>query len=462
MIAEASVFEPALVRRYDRPGPRYTSYPTADRFGEAFNETAYLLAAARRNTGGIERPLGLYFHLPFCRDVCFYCACNKIVTRDASKAARYLEYLGREIELQSALFQSDPRVSQMHWGGGTPTYYDCSQLGTLFQHIARHFELAPDGEYSIEIDPRTVEDGTLEALREMGFNRISLGVQDFDPRVQIAVHRLQGEARVARVVDVARRTGFRSINCDLIYGLPRQTPESFDATLEKILRIRPDRIALYNYAHMPALFKPQRRIAEGDLPSPDDKLRLLGSAIERFSAGGYAYIGMDHFALATDELAIAQRQGRLSRNFQGYATTADTDLVGLGVSAIGAIGATYSQNHRDLARYYECLDQSRIPIARGIELTADDLVRRSVIHGLMCSFTISKHAIEAGYLVDFDRIFAAELDDLADFERQGLLTLDDDWISVTPRGRFVIRNICMVFDRYLRERTPAGRYSRAI
>jgi oxygen-independent coproporphyrinogen-3 oxidase len=455
-------FDPELVRRFDRPGPRYTSYPTADRFGATFSEASYRTWAARRWIGGIQRPLALYVHLPFCHDICFYCACNKIVTRDAVKAAKYLDYLCREIEMQAALFRDDPRVVQMHWGGGTPTYYDAGQMARLYQHLARNFEFAADGEYSIEVDPRTVDADTMNSLRKMGFNRVSFGVQDFDPGVQGAIHRVQSEEQTRAAIDGARRAGFASINVDLIYGLPKQTLASLETTLRRVIETRPGRIALYNYAHLPHLVKSQRRISEGDMPPPDIKLKLLEQAIRLLASAGYVHIGMDHFALPDDALAVAQRQGRLHRNFQGYSTGAEADLVGLGVSAIGAIGPSYCQNVRGLDEYYECLDRGALPIMRGIELGADDLVRRAVIEGLMCHFEVSKEAIEAAYLVDFDHYFAAELDDLREFEEQGLLELEKGWISVTARGRFLIRSICMVFDRYLRTSAPQGRYSRVI
>ncbi|MBI3937528.1 MAG: oxygen-independent coproporphyrinogen III oxidase [Betaproteobacteria bacterium] len=455
-------FDAELVRRFDRNGPRYTSYPTADRFVEAFGEETYRTWAGRRNVGGIQRPLGLYVHLPFCRDVCFYCACNKIVTRDSGKAARYLDYLGREIELQAALFRDDPHVSQMHWGGGTPTYYDARQLRALFARLADHFEFTPHGEYSIEVDPRSVDTETIPALRETGFNRVSFGVQDFDPGVQAAIHRVQSEERTLGVIEAARRAGFDSINVDLMYGLPKQTLMSFNVTLARVLAARPDRIALYNYAHLPTLFKAQRRINESDLPSAETKLKLLGLAIRRLGSAGYVYIGMDHFALPEDALAVAQRQGRLHRNFQGYSTCAEADLVGLGVSAIGAIGPTYSQNHRALEEYYDCLDRGRLPIMRGIELTADDLARRAVIQALMCHFALSKESVEIAYLIHFDRYFAAEIEDLREFEKLGLIAAEEGWLTVTPKGRFVIRSICMVFDRYLRHDREVRRYSRVI
>ncbi len=455
-------FDADLIRRVDRTGPRYTSYPTADRFIEAFDETSYRTWAARRNIGGIQRPLALYVHLPFCRDICFYCACNKIVTRDTGKAARYLGYLEREIGLQAALFRDDPLVAQMHWGGGTPTYYDVGELGALFARLRGHFDFTPRGEYSIEIDPRTVEVRAILALREMGFNRVSFGVQDFDHKVQVAVHRIQSEERTLAVIEAARRAGFDSINVDLIYGLPLQSLASFETTLAKVISVRPDRIALYNYAHLPQLFKSQRRIREEDLPSPETKLKLLGLAITRLTAAGYVYIGMDHFALPEDTLAVAQRQGRLHRNFQGYSVMADADLIGLGVSAIGAIGPTYSQNHRALEDYYDALDRGELPVMRGIELTADDLVRRAVIQALMCQFALSKESVEVAYLVDFDRYFAAELEELRDFAALGLVTIEDGWITITPKGRLLVRGLCMVFDRYLRHQREVRRYSRVI
>jgi oxygen-independent coproporphyrinogen-3 oxidase len=455
-------FDAELIRRFDRPGPRYTSYPTADRFVDAFDDAAYRSWVMRRNLGGIERPLSLYVHLPFCRDICYYCACNKIVTRDRVKTAVYLDYLEREIAMQAELFREDARVEQMHWGGGTPTYYDTDRLQALFRTIAGHFQLAAGGEYSIEIDPRTVDAAAVARLREIGFNRVSFGVQDFDPAVQVAVHRLQSAERTLEVMDAARRAGYASINIDLIYGLPKQTPERFGATLQRVLDVRPHRLALYNYAHLPHLFKSQRRISDRDLPSPEIKLKLMGLAIEKLGAAGYVYIGMDHFALPDDALAVAQRQGTLKRGFQGYSASAECDLVGLGVSAIGAVGPTYSQNHRTLEQYYDCLDEGRLPVMRGIELDSDDLARRAVIQALMCQFALAKESVEVAYLIEFDRYFATELDELREFARLGLITDEDGWLVVSPRGRLVIRNICMVFDRYLRHDREVRRYSRVI
>jgi len=357
MIATAIDFDPDLVSRFDRPGPRYTSYPTADRFTESFGPETYRSAIASRNTGGVHRPLSLYAHLPFCHDICFYCACNKIVTRDREKARRYLDYLAREIEMQSALFGADRSVVEMHWGGGTPTFYDSAELRALWRKLGEQFDLAPDGEYSIEADPRTVDAAIVENLRETGFNRVSFGVQDLAPEVQAAVNRRQSEERTMGAIAAARAAGFASVNIDLIYGLPKQTLISFNRTLARVVEARPDRIALYSYAHLPAQFKPQRRIDPADLPSPQTKLQLLALGVERLGAAGYVYIGMDHFALPGDALAVAQRQGRLRRSFQGYTAGADCDLVGLGVSAIGAIGPTYSQNFRDLDTYYDRLNR---------------------------------------------------------------------------------------------------------
>ena len=452
----------AVLRRFDGNAPRYTSYPTADRFVEAFGPQAYRAAVARRSAGALRRPLSLYLHLPFCRDVCYYCACNKIVTRNRATAERYLRYLEREIALQGALFRDDPRVVQMHWGGGTPTWYDSGTLRGLFERIGRWFDLAPDGEYSIEVDPRTVDGAAIEELRSIGLNRVSFGVQDFDPGVQAAIHRPQSEAQTLGAIGAARRAGFRSVNVDLIYGLPKQTPESFGRTVEHIVEARPDRIALYNYAHLPPAFPAQRRIADTDLPSAEMKVELFALAAARLSAAGYVHIGMDHFALPGDDLAAARRQGRLQRNFQGYSTLPDTDLVGLGVSAIGSVGTTYSQNHRDLERYYGCIEGGEVPVMRGVQLSRDDLVRRAVIQTLMCQFALAKEVVEVSYLIDFDRYFDGELRALREFEQLGLIADEDGWITVTPKGRFLVRSICRVFDRYYRVEQDDRRYSRVI
>ena len=452
----------SLLSRLDRNGPRYTSYPTADRFTDTFDSRRYALWAARRNRTGLQRPLSLYVHLPFCSSLCYYCACNKIITRDANKAGKYLRYLTREIALQAPLFRDDSRVEQMHWGGGTPTFYNLADLASLFQTLRRHFDFARGAECSIEIDPRTVTPDQMPALREMGFNRVSFGVQDFDSRVQQAINRVQSEAETRALVTATRAAGFESINVDLIYGLPRQTPQTFGNTLDRVAELRPDRVAVYSYAHLPSRFKAQKQIRDDELPPPEVKLSLLGIAAQRLSAAGYVYIGMDHFALPGDALAVAQRQGHLHRNFQGYSTHAECDLIALGVSAIGAIGATYSQNARTLAEYYERLDCNEIPIVRGAELSRDDVARRRVIHALMCNFEVSKEAVGVTYLIDFDDYFSRELEELREFEAAGLLKLRGGWITVTPKGRMLIRSICMVFDRYLRNDRETRRYSRTV
>lgn len=451
-----------LIRRLDRNGPRYTSYPTADRFVEAFGPETYKSWAAKRNIGGVRRALSIYVHLPFCSTICYYCGCNKVVTRNKNRGVEYLGYLEKEVALQAPLFSEDPRVEQMHWGGGTPTFFSTEQMHNLFALLRRHFDFSSDGEYSIEIDPRTVDEKTVAALRAMGFNRLSLGVQDFDPDVQRAVNRLQSEKQTLGIIDAARREGFLSVNVDLIYGLPKQSLITFNRTLARVAAVRPDRVAVYNYAHLPTRFKSQRQINEADLPSPETRLKLLALSAQRLTEAGYVYIGMDHFALPEDSLAVAQRQGRLHRNFQGYSTHAECDLVALGVSSIGCIGPTYSQNHRSLEDYYDSLDRNELPVMRGIELTADDLLRRAVIQTLMCHFTLSKEAVEIQYLIDFNKYFSEELAGLQEFEKEGLLELGERWINVTPKGRMLIRNICMVFDQYLRHEREVGRYSRVI
>jgi len=448
-------FDADLIARLGKSGPRYTSYPTADRFSESFGYRDFLHAVAALQTRASPRagarPLSLYLHIPFCDTVCYYCACNKIVTKKRDKAATYLAYLKREVEMQGRLFAGVNEVEQLHFGGGTPTYLSDEQMGELMDHLRRCFRFAGDaaGEYSIEVDPRTVSPERVHSLRRQGFNRISLGVQDFEPAVQKAVNRIQPEEETRAIIGAARDAGFRSVSIDLIYGLPKQTPATMEATLAKVIAADPDRIAVYHYAHMPQLFKPQRRILDADMPDSDTKLRMLQLCIERLTGAGYVYIGMDHFAKPDDDLALAQRQGRLHRNFQGYSTHADTDLVSCGVSAISAVGATYSQNVKTLDAYYDALDRNELPVARGARLTMDDLLRRSLIQKLMCQFELSIPAIEQAFPVVFRKYFARELAELAGLERDGLLTVGEDWISVTMKGRLLIRNVCMVFDRYL-------------
>ncbi len=456
------VIDEGLLKRFDVPGPRYTSYPTADRFVEAFNETDYIQALAQRRAGSLALPLSVYVHIPFCESLCYYCACNKVITKHHSKAAEYLRYLSRELELQVQHFGRGHNVSQMHLGGGTPTFLSDAELEDLVAMIRRQFTLVPGGEYSVEVDPRTVTVERLAHLQRLGFNRLSFGVQDFDPTVQKAVHRIQPAGQVFDLVAAARNLGFESVNVDLIYGLPQQTPESFRHTLEQVNTLRPDRIALYAYAHLPARFKPQRRIITAELPSAADKLDMLSSSLDAFSEAGYVYVGMDHFALPSDALAVAKRQGRLHRNFQGYSTQPDCDLIALGVSAIGRIGATYSQNAKTLEEYYDALDQGRLPIVRGLALNRDDLLRRSVIMAIMCQGHVEFESVGLAHLVDFRTYFARELERLQEMADLGLVRVSDTAIEVTPAGWYLVRAIAMVFDRYLQVDQDRARFSKII
>ncbi|HSR01667.1 MAG TPA: oxygen-independent coproporphyrinogen III oxidase, partial [Methylophilaceae bacterium] len=375
---------PQLLEKYDVAGPRYTSYPTADRFVEAFGEEEYKQAIQVREIGRVSLPLSVYIHIPFCESLCFFCACNKIVTKHHERSAIYLSYLSREIDLQIEQLGKKPHITQLHLGGGTPTFFSDAELTQLMSDIRNKFLMSPVGEYSIEIDPRTVDKKRLENLKALGFNRLSFGVQDFDYDVQKAVHRIQPYEQVKQLVDASRRLKFDSINMDLIYGLPKQTMSSFSHTLDQVIRLRPDRIALYAYAHLPERFKPQRRIKAEELPAPANKINMLSTAIYKLIEAGYVYIGMDHFALANDDLAIAKRQGRLQRNFQGYSTQPECDMIGLGVSSIGRIGATYSQNAKTMDEYCDAINQGHLPIVRGLGLTSDDLIRRTVIMSIMC------------------------------------------------------------------------------
>lgn len=447
---QSILFDIDLIRRYDKSGPRYTSYPTAVQFHQGFGEAQYRTCALATNE--TASPLSLYFHIPFCDTLCFYCACNKVATKNRAHAVPYLEHLYREIAMQGELFDRSRSVDQLHWGGGTPTFISHEQMQKLMQVTREHFNLHDDdsGEYSIEIDPREVESDTIALLRGLGFNRMSLGVQDFNPRVQEAVNRIQTEAQTFAVLDQARYQGFKSISVDLIYGLPFQTVKSFGKTVDKIIGADPDRLSVFNYAHLPELFKPQRRINAEDLPSATEKLDILQSTIEHLTAAGYVYIGMDHFAKPDDELAIAQRQGNLYRNFQGYSTHADCDLVAMGVTSISKVGNTYSQNVKQLDQYYQIIDEGRLPVFRGIELNDEDLLRREVITRLNCQFELDIHDIERRFDIDFKSCFAPELDELEQMQRDGLLNIDEQFIRVLPGGRLLIRNVCMVFDQYLR------------
>ncbi|WP_133500948.1 oxygen-independent coproporphyrinogen III oxidase [Cognatilysobacter terrigena] len=451
MATNDALIDRALLERYNRPGPRYTSYPTAPHFREHFGEADLRDAIVASNGDPIPRRLSLYVHVPFCSSPCFYCGCNRVVTRDAARGERYLQHLDREIGLIAPLFDADRELIQLHFGGGTPNFLSPGQLRQCVDSIRRAFRFSdsPDRDISIELDPRFVTREDIAELAAAGFNRASLGVQDFDADVQRAVNRVQSVEETREVVDACRAHGFRSVNIDLIYGLPKQTLDGFSRTLDDVLAMRPDRLAVYSYAHLPELFRAHRQIHDADLPSPDVKLSLLTLAIDRLARAGYVYIGMDHFALPDDDLARAQSRGGLHRNFMGYTTHADSDLVGVGVSAISHIGNVFSQNPRDLPSWETALDDGRLPVFRGLHLSDDDQLRADVIQALMCSGEIPTHALERRYGIDFDDYFGACLERLAPLESDGLVRRDAERIVATPRGRLLLRNIAMCFDAYL-------------
>ena len=448
-------FDAALLRRYDRPGPRYTSYPPAPHFTSDFDERALREAARESNGDPIPRALSLYVHVPFCTSPCFYCACNRIITRDPGRIGPYLASLYREIDLAAGLFDRDREVVQLHFGGGTPNFLATADLREVVETLQRHFRFADRDarDLSIEIDPRTLRPADVRELAAIGFNRASLGVQDFDPVVQAAVNRMQTVEETVAIIDACRRHGMRSVNVDLIYGLPRQTMHGFGITLDAVIAARPDRLAIYGYAHLPKLFVAQRRIATESLPSPDQKLDLLALAIDKLSRAGYVYIGMDHFALPDDELAGAVADGSLHRNFMGYTTHAQTDLIGFGVSAISHVGTTYSQNARDLPEWQAAISEGRLPVSRGLCLTDEDVLRADVIQALMCQAMVSIPDVEARYHIDFGEHFRDALAALEPMVEDGLVRVSSDAIKVTTRGRLLLRNIAMCFDAYLNRAT---------
>ncbi|MCP2039824.1 oxygen-independent coproporphyrinogen-3 oxidase [Neisseria sp. HSC-16F19] len=453
-------FDRDLIAALPASGPRYTSYPTADRFYSGFQAADYSAALRARPA---DAPLSLYIHIPFCNTICYYCGCNKIITKDQSRADTYLRYLDRELALQAAHWQGKPELAQLHFGGGTPTFLDEAQLASVFDSIRRHFTLVPHGEYSIEIDPRKVSRDTVLFLGRLGFNRMSVGIQDFDPRVQAAVNRIQSEAETRTVIEAAREAGFRSVSVDLIYGLPHQDTATMRRTLEQVLSLDPDRLAVYHYAHLPHLFKPQRRIDTAAVPDSSLKLDILQNTVHMLDERGYVFIGMDHFAKPDDELARALENGRLQRNFQGYSTHADCDLVAVGVSSIGKIDRVYSQNEKDIDAYYAALDAGRLPVMRGYVLNDDDVLRRGLIQDLMCRFALDfADYLPADGSASFQEAFAAEWADLQPLAQLGLLELDEHGLTVTPKGRFLIRNIAMVFDAHLRHRQSSVSYSQTV
>lgn len=457
-------FDPDLIRRYDVVGPRYTSYPTAVQFNEGFQAPDLRAAVVRSNQEPMPSPLSVYVHVPFCSKLCFFCACNKVVTKRHERAEAYLPRLHRDIALHSALYDRDREVQQIHFGGGTPTFLHDSELAGILDVLSRHFKLAEftNREQSIEVDPRTITRDRLQALRSMGFNRLSLGVQDFNPVVQKAVNRVHGEETVFELVSEARARGFASVNVDMIYGLPWQTAASFGETLATLVRLRPDRIALYNYAHLPHRFAPQRRIISTSLPSPAEKLQCLGDAIQRLTGAGYDYIGMDHFALPGDDLVQARRDNTLHRNFQGYSTHGDCDMVAVGLSAISDVGDAYSQNHKDINDYYAALDEAQLPILAGLTLSENDLCRRWVIQEIMCRDQVSFAHFERLFEHDFTRYFAHELAATRPMVEDGLIEVNECSLRILPMGRFMLRNIAMLFDEYMSAAIGRPRFSRAL
>lgn len=455
-------FDKDLIVRYGGRGPRYTSYPTALQFHENFSQADYEDNATK--SGSSHRPLSVYVHIPFCHSLCYYCGCNKIITRNQTRVDRYLEMLYREIDLQAALFDKNRKVEQLHLGGGTPTYLSAQQLEALMEklHSAFRFDDSDEREFSIEVDPRTVDASRIRHLASLGFNRLSLGIQDFDATVQKAVNREQSVAEVTALVEEARQCGFGSISFDLIYGLPQQSVESFDRTLASVIAIRPDRLAVYNYAHLPQRFKGQRMIIDADIPAPETKLEILHRTIDSLCQAGYEYIGMDHFALPDDEMVVAQGNGTLQRNFQGYSTHRECDLVALGVSAIGKIGNVFAQNAVTTMEYEALLENDQLPIRKGLVVDEDDALRAEVIQALMCNDLLTFDTFDAAHGIRFREYFAAELERLAPLVKDGLVELDQSGITITGTGRLLLRSIAMVFDRYIDKAHDDNRFSKAI
>jgi len=462
-MSQTNLFHIDMIKKYDKAGPRYTSYPTAPMFhtgidGDVYEQTLKAVADS-------DAPLSLYIHIPFCNTVCYYCGCNKIVTKKYERAEPYLELLLKEIDHVAEVMGNTQRpVTQLHLGGGTPTFLSDAQMRRLTDHLHQRFHFVPDeqGEYGIEMDPRECSEHTVRTLRECGFNRMSMGVQDFDPIVQKAVNRIQSKEETLRVLHEARAHGFTSMNIDLMYGLPHQTVETFNRTLDTIIECAPDRIALFNYAHLPKMFMPQRRIDEAAIPSPQTKLDILEHSIAKLLDAGYLFIGMDHFAKPDDEMAIAQGAGKLYRNFQGYSTHADCDLIGLGLTSIGYVGGNFFQNEKEMDAYEARIEAKEFAVFRGYQLSEEDLLRRHVIMRLMCDFALSYKAFEHDYNIDFKNHFADALDDLKGMQDDGLVRLDDDGLQVLSAGRLLIRNIAMAFDEHLRAKQGETKFSKVI
>ncbi len=457
------IFSEELIRRYDTLGPRYTSYPTAVQFKDNIGASDYQDWVKYSNDDPIPRSLSLYLHIPFCDTICYYCGCSKVITKDKSKARHYIDLLKKEIALQGALFAKDREVLQIHWGGGTPTFLSDKEIYEIIECIRENFNVPADSrvEFGIEVDPRTVDQTRIKNLNNMGFNRISFGVQDFDKTVQEAVNRVQSTEQIKQHIIDARKMHFKSINIDLMYGLPFQSVSTFSETLNTIIQLDPDRIAVYNYAHLPEMFKPQRRINEEDLPSPEEKLNILKLCIDTLQDAGYVYIGMDHFAKSSDSLVKAQLDGTLHRNFQGYSTHADSDIIAMGITAISNIGDNYSQNVRSIEDYEKSLEQNKIPVFRGIELEDDDVMRREIINQLMCNNRLNITRLEKKWRIDFKTYFKTSLTNLQAMADDGLLNISNSNINITASGRLLARSICMQFDRYLQEKNKS-RFSRVI
>lgn len=463
-MSKTTAFPKELITKYGLAGPRYTSYPTALQFHEGFDAEAYRRHVQNSNDDLIPRPLSLYVHLPFCKELCYYCACNKKVTRSNQRAEVYLQHLDKEIELQAALFDKDRQVIQLHFGGGTPTYHDDMQLAHIIEMLSRNFFLSrsESREFSIEIDPRTVSEERIAFLADIGFNRVSMGIQDFDPAVQKAVNRIQDEGKTLGLIDAARSSGFNSVSVDLIYGLPLQTAKSFEKTIDSVLTARPDRLSVYNYAHLPHLFRAQRMISSEDVPAPEVRLEILASTVTRLVDAGYVYIGMDHFALPDDELSIAMEEGTLQRNFQGYSTCLETDLVGMGVSAIGKVGNSFVQNRKDIRDWQAAIEAGKLPVWRGIGLSGEDRLRRGVISAIMCQGYVRFGEFENKFKIDFNEHFALELDLLKPLQDDGLIEMSEQSLDVTATGLLLLRVIAMKFDEYLINDLPGKAYSKVI
>ncbi len=459
----ADLFDLEIIKKYDKAGPRYTSYPTAPMFHTGIGAEDY--KATLKRVASDDTPLSLYIHIPFCNTVCYYCGCNKIATKQYERAAPYLDLLLKEIDMAAdAMGETERKVTQLHFGGGTPTFMNNDQMRAIMEKLRERFHFVPtdQGEFSIEMDPRECDKNTVRVLQDLGLNRMSMGVQDFDLIVQKAVNRIQSKEETMRVLNEARQHGFESMNIDLMYGLPHQTVETFDRTLDTIIEFSPDRIALFNYAHLPHMFMPQRRIDEASLPTAAEKLNILEHSINKLLAAGYVFIGMDHFAKPSDELTIAQQQGKLYRNFQGYSTQADCDLIGFGITSIGYVGGGFFQNAKEMEKYDAEVNKGEFPVFRGYILSDEDHLRRQVIMRLMCDFSLEYAQFEQEFAIDFKAHFADGLADLTEMESDDLLELRDDGLTVLPAGRLLIRNIAMVFDEYLQKKKEGTSFSKVI